>query len=41
MGWQPLGHGAYLHTADADAPVIQVVGIAQTDMAQSNVLWLV
>jgi hypothetical protein len=41
MGWQPLVEGAYLHEGDPDAPVIEVVGIAQLDMANSSVLWLV
>lgn len=39
IGWIPLNEGAYLHVG-ADAPVIQVVGIAKEAMASSNVLWL-
>ena len=40
MGWLPLG-GAYLHVGNADAPVIEVVGVAHESMAGNNVLWLV
>jgi hypothetical protein len=40
IGWIPLEEGAYLHVG-SDAPVIQVVGIAKADMADSNVLWLI
>jgi len=39
IGWIPLEDGAYLH-AGSDVPVIQVVGIAKGEMADSNVLWL-
>ncbi len=39
IGWIPLDEGAYLHVG-SDAPVIQVVGIAKEEMADSNVLWL-
>ena len=39
IGWIPLDEGAYLHVG-SDAPVIQVVGIAKAEMADSNVLWL-
>jgi hypothetical protein len=39
IGWIPLGEGAYLHVG-SDSPVIQVVGIAELEMAGSNVLWL-
>ena len=31
--------GAYFHVG-SDTPVIQVVGIAKEEMADSNVLWL-
>ena len=37
--WIPLEEGAYLHVG-SDVPVIQVVGIAKEEMADSNVLWL-
>jgi len=40
IGWIPLDEGAYLHVG-ADEVVIQVVGVAKVDMAESNVLWLV
>jgi len=40
IGWIPLDEGAYLHVGSDDA-VIQVVGIANEEMAGSNVLWLV
>ena len=39
IGWIPLEEGAYLHVG-ADEVVIQVVGIAKAEMADSNVLWL-
>ena len=39
IGWIPLDEGAYLHVG-SDAPVIQVVGIPEEEMAGSNVLWL-
>ena len=39
IGWIPLDEGAYLHVG-SDAPVIQVVGVAKEEMADSNVLWL-
>ena len=39
IGWIPLDEGAYLHVG-SDEGVIQVVGIATKDMADSNVLWL-
>jgi hypothetical protein len=35
-----MEEGAYLHVG-CDEPVIQVVGIAKAEMADSNVLWLV
>ena len=45
LGWLPLGQGAYLHKAvqlsvEQDL-VIDVVGIADANMAGLNVLWLV
>lgn len=39
IGWIHLDEGAYLHVG-SDAPVIQVVGVAKEEMADSNVLWL-
>ena len=39
IGWIPLDEGAYLHVG-ADDAVIQVVGVAKAEMADSNVLWL-
>ena len=40
IGWIPLDEGAYLHVG-SDEPVIQVVGLAKAEMADSNVLWLI
>jgi len=40
IGWIPLDEGAYLHVG-SDSGVIQVVGLAEVDMAGGNVLWLV
>ena len=40
MGWVYLSEGAYLHEGSNGSGVIQVVGIAQPDMSESNVLWL-
>ena len=40
IGWIPLDEGAYMHVG-SDTQVIQVVGIATEEMADSNVLWLV
>ncbi|QJC55198.1 hypothetical protein HC248_00476 [Polaromonas vacuolata] len=45
IGWLPLGQNVYLHRgapigAALDS-VIEVVGIADADMAGLNVLWLV
>ena len=39
IGWIPLDEGAYLHVG-SDELVIQVVGIAKAEMANTNVLWL-
>ena len=39
IGWIPLDEGAYLHVG-AEEVVIQVVGIANQEMADRNVLWL-
>jgi hypothetical protein len=38
IGWIPLDEGAYLHVR-SDAPVIQVVGVANEEIADSMVLW--
>ena len=40
MGWVCLFEGAYLHEGKGESGVIQVVGIAQPVMSESNVLWL-
>ena len=40
MGWVYLSEGAYLHEGSEKSGVIQVVGIAQPDMSDSNILWL-
>ena len=40
MGWVYLSEGAYFHEGKGESGVIQVVGIAQPDMSESNVLWL-
>ena len=40
MGWVYLSEGAYLHEGKGESGVIQVVGIAQPGMSDSNVLWL-
>jgi hypothetical protein len=39
IGWIHLDEDAYLHVG-SEAPVIQVVGIANEEMAGSNVMWL-
>ena len=40
MGWVYLSEGAYLHEGAGGSGVIQVVGIAQPSMSESNILWL-
>lgn len=40
IGWQPLGPGCYLHVG-TDQPVVDIVGLASSSMANSNVLWIV
>ena len=40
MGWVYLSEGAYLHEGKGESGVIQVVGIAQPSMSESNILWL-
>ena len=39
IGWIPLDESAYLHIG-SDEAVIQVVGIAKPEMADTNVLWV-
>jgi hypothetical protein len=41
IGWTELAPGTYLHTANEQAAVIDIVGIATASMAADNVLWLV
>ena len=41
IGWISLGEGVYLHVADEEADVVQVVGLASSDMQSSNVVWVV
>jgi hypothetical protein len=41
IGWTELAPGTYLHTANEQATVIDIVGIATASMAADNVLWLV
>ena len=40
IGWVYLSEGAYLHEGSDKSGVIQVVGIAQPGMSESNILWL-
>ena len=40
LGWVYLSEGVYLHEGSDNSGVIQVVGIAQPSMSESNVLWL-
>ena len=40
MGWVYLSEGVYLLEGSDNSGVIQVVGIAQPSMSESNVLWL-
>ena len=40
IGWVYLSEGAYLHEGSDKSGVIQVVGIAQPSMSESNILWL-
>ena len=40
MGWVYLSEGAYFHKGKDNNDMIQVVGIAQSDMSESNVLWM-
>jgi len=40
MGWVYLSEGAYFHEGSDKSGVVQVVGIAQPCMSESNILWL-
>ena len=40
MGWIPLDEGVYLHVGSEDG-VVEIVGLADAGMADSNVLWIV
>ena len=40
MGWIPLGERAYLHVGGDDG-VVEIVGLADAGMADSDVLWIV
>ena len=39
IGWLPLDQAAYLHIG-LDTSVIEVVGIAKSEMQGLNVLWM-
>ena len=41
FGWVYLSEGAYLYEGSEKSGVIQVVGIAQPSMGESNILWLI
>ena len=41
MVWVYLSEGAYLHEDKGESGLIQVVGIAQPSMNESNILWLI
>lgn len=41
IGWRELAPGAYLHTANEQSAIIDIVGIASASMATDNVFWLV
>ena len=40
MGWIPLEERAYLHVGGDDG-VVEIVGLVDAGMANSNVLWIV
>ena len=40
MGWIPLDDGVYLHLG-SDEEVVEIVGLADAEMAGANVLWVV
>ena len=39
IGWIPLDEAAYLHIG-SETSIIEVVGIAKSDMQGTSVLWL-
>ena len=39
IGWIPLDEGVYLHIGD-ETSVIEVVGIAKSEMQGSSILWV-
>ena len=39
MGWLPLDEDAYLHVGSEDG-VVEIVGLADAEMAGANVLWI-
>jgi hypothetical protein len=39
MGWFYLSESAYLNEGKDGSSVIQVIGIAQIGMSESNILW--
>lgn len=41
IGWVYLTEGAYIHEGSCKSGLIQVVGIAQSSMIDSNILWLI
>lgn len=40
IGWLLLNDDAHLHVCDMEAPVIEVVGIPDAEMAGMTVLWV-
>ena len=40
MGWVCISEGAYIHEGSDRSGVIQVVGVAQACMSESNILWV-
>lgn len=40
IGWIPLEERAYLHVG-SEGGVVEIVGLADAGMADSNVLWIV
>ena len=40
MGWVCISEGAYIHEGSDRSGVIQVVGVAQASMSESNILWV-
>ena len=41
IGWVYLTEGAYIHEGSGKSGLIQVVGIVETSMIESNILWLI